>query len=191
MGDRPGTMIYFDDLLPLFDVLKEGEAGQLLRAIVFYGKYGEVPDFSDAATLAIAWGFIRPKIDRDADKYEKEISKRQYATYCREAKKNGEEPLPFDEWHHVISHDITWYPTGNETGTVNEITTATGKETTSTTETTAKTGDVDGGGTGKGITGEPFPPPPPPAWGREYEPMTNNDFERQRRERMQAVAGYR
>lgn len=170
VSDRPGLMIYFDDVLPLFDVIGNEATGRLFRSIVLYGKYGEVPDFSDAQPLAIAWGFIKAKIDRDASKYEGEVQKRKYATYCREVKKNGEEPLSFNEWHQMISSDTTWYPT--VTGTVTGTAMGTGKVPGNLTKTAPATAAA--AGKGEGNTGRGTTPPPPSGksmdW-EEYEKM--------------------
>ena len=61
---RPGVMLYFDMLEPI-RVLSDEDKGRLLVAILEYGKDGVVPEFS--GMLALAWGFVRPKIDRDLE----------------------------------------------------------------------------------------------------------------------------
>ena len=151
MADRPGTMIYFDDFIHLLDEIDIRDTGLLFRAIIYYGRYGEIPDFSSQLSLRVAWSFIRPKIDRDAAKYEQEIIKRRYATYCREEKKKGNAPLPFNEWCHVMSHDSTWDPTGKTTET--EISSGTASTT------------GDGGGMEEQAVNQP---PPPPSRAEEY-----------------------
>lgn len=132
---RPGVMLYFDMLEPI-RVLPDADKGRLLVAILEYGKDGVVPTFD--GMLALAWGFVRPKIDRDLEEYERTVLRRQYATFCRERKKKNEPEIPFEEWltitgnqnHHVISHDINddqWYPTittKTTTKTTTKLTTA-------------------------------------------------------------------
>ena len=135
MGERPGTMIYFNDILPLFDALQDEEIGQFFKAVVYYGKFGEIPDFSNSPVLSIAWGFIKPKIDRDGEKYEKEVLQRKYAVYCREMKKAGNDPLSFNEWERSLSTEIERYPTATATETA--------------TETATPIGDADGRGVGE------------------------------------------
>lgn len=142
---RPGIMLYFDILEPI-RVLPDADKGRLLVAMLEYGKDGTVPDFD--GMLALAWGFVRPKIDKDYEEYNRSVLRRQYATVCRERKRKGEPEISFDEWlktiddknDHMISRDLNrhqdasmminddqWYPT-----TTTAITT-----TTSTTTATA------------------------------------------------------
>lgn len=138
---RPGVMLYFDMLEPI-RVLPDEDKGRLLMAILEYGKEGIAPEFS--GMLALAWGFVRPKIDRDLEEYERTVLRRQYATFCRERKKKNEPEIGFDEWlmitgnqnHHMISHDTNddqWYPTTTTTTSTTITTTPTTNTTTSTT----------------------------------------------------------
>ena len=94
---RPGIMIYFDILGPI-RLLTDADKGRLLVAMLEYGQSGKVPQFDDDLGLTIAWEFVRPKIDKDADEYSKTILKRQYATFCRDRKKRGEPEISFEEW---------------------------------------------------------------------------------------------
>lgn len=130
---RPGIMLYFDILEPI-RVLPDAEKGRLLVAMLEYGQRGIVPEFD--GMLALAWGFVKPKIDKDSEEYNKTILKRQYATFCRDRKRKGEPDISYEEWlmtidnqmHHMISHDTKWYPT---------TTTATSTNTSTTTATAA------------------------------------------------------
>lgn len=142
---RPGVMLYFDMLEPI-RVLPDADKGRLLMAILEYGKVGALPEFD--GMLALAWGFVKPKIDRDLEEYERTVLRRQYATFCRERKKKNEPEVSFEEWlmitgnhnHHVISHDTNdnqWYPTTTTTGTTTTDTTTTTNTTTTTATTTA------------------------------------------------------
>lgn len=143
---RPGVMLYFDMLEPI-RVLPDADKGRLLVAILEYGKEGIVPEFN--GMLALAWGFVRPKIDRDLEEYERTVLRRQYATFCRERKKKNEPEVSFEEWliitgnqnHHMISHDTNddqWYPTTTVPPTAEVTTTVTPSTTTKgTTPTTA------------------------------------------------------
>jgi hypothetical protein len=99
--------------------------------------------------LALAWGFVKPKIDKDEAEYNMSVLRRQFATTCRERKKKGEPEITFDEWMKtsgVLEHqrpsmminDNQWYPTTTatttpSTNTSTTITTA-AAATTSTTE---------------------------------------------------------
>lgn len=116
---QPGVMLYFDILEPI-KVLPDEDKGRLLMAILEYGKQGIVPEFD--GMLALAWGFVRPKIDRDREEYNRSVLRRQYATACRERKKKNEPEITFDEWVKTLNigdyqavsldtNDNQWYPT--------------------------------------------------------------------------------
>ena len=136
---RPGIMLYFDILEPI-KVLPDADKGRLLVAMLEYGQQGVVPEFN--GMLALAWGFVKPKIDKDEAEYNLSVLRRQYATVCRERKKKGEPEITFDEWLRtnsngdyrgvsMVTNDNQWYPTTS--------TTTTPSTTTSTTPTTAAT----------------------------------------------------
>ena len=135
---RPGIMLYFDILEPI-RVLPDADKGRLLVAMLEYGQRGILPEFD--GMLALAWGFVKPKLDKDSEEYNRTILKRQYATFCRDRKKKGEPEISFDEWmmtiddqnYHMISHDIKWYPTTTTTTTTNTTTSTTTAAATSTT----------------------------------------------------------
>lgn len=149
---RPGVMLYFDILEPI-RVLPDADKGRLLMAILEYGKEGIVPQFD--GMLALAWGFVRPKIDRDMEEYERTVLRRQYATFCRERKRKNEPEIPFEEWlvitgnhnHHMVSHDTNddqWYPTTTTAATTTTSTKTTVTPTTNTKTTTATAAAVAG-----------------------------------------------
>ena len=163
---RPGIMLYFDILEPIRE-LPDAEKGQLLVAMLEYGQSGKIPEFDGKLGLTLAWGFIRPKLDKDSEEYNKTVLKRQYATFCRDRKKKGEPEVSFDEWvmtidnqsYQMISSDTKWYPTtttpttpSTNTSTFTSTTTA---ATTNTTEDTAAAADrsvkVLGGKLGKDV----------------------------------------
>ena len=166
---RPGIMLYFDILEPI-RVLPDADKGRLLVAMLEYGQAGTVPEFE--GMLALAWGFVKPKIDKDSEEYNKTILKRQYATFCRDRKRKGEPEIGFDEWlmtidnqsYQMISNDTTWYPTTSTTTTpststnTSTTTTTAAAATTSTTEpedaaaaATERAVKVLGGELGKGV----------------------------------------
>ena len=140
---RPGIMLYFDILGPI-RLLPDSDKGRLLVAMLEYGQSGIVPEFDGA--LALAWEFVKPKIDKDSEEYQKTVLKRQFATVCRDRKKNGEPDITFDEWlmtidnqnHHMISHDIKWHPT-----TSTSTTPSTNTTTSTTTAAAATTNEGD------------------------------------------------
>ena len=162
---RPGIMLYFDILEPI-RVLPDADKGRLLVAMLEYGQSGKVPEFD--GMLALAWEFVKPKIDKDEAEYNLSVQRRQYATVCRERKRKGEPEITFDEWlktngNHdkqkpsMMTNDDQWYPTTTTTpSTTTSTTTATAAAATAnTTEVTAATADntvkVLNGELGKGV----------------------------------------
>lgn len=102
---KPGVMLYFSIREPL-SVLTLEQRGEIFSAILDYAADGIVPTFQDTL-MRLAWGFIVPSLDADDQRYEQIRLKRMYATYCREAKRKGENPMSFADWmdYHVISCD--------------------------------------------------------------------------------------
>ena len=135
---RPGIMLYFDILEPI-RALPDADKGRLLVAMLEYGQSGTLPQFDGELGLTLAWGFVKPKIDKDSEEYNKTVLKRQYATFCRDRKRKGEPEISFEEWlmsiddqnYQVVSSDIKWHPTTSTT------TPTTPSTNTSTTPTTA------------------------------------------------------
>lgn len=130
---RPGIMLYFDILEPI-KVLPDADKGRLLVAMLEYGQSGTVPQFD--GMLALAWGFVKPKIDKDEEEYNMSVLRRQYATVCRERKRKGEPEITFDEWlktngNHdnqklsMVTNDNQWYPTTSTTTTPSTTTSTT------------------------------------------------------------------
>lgn len=108
---KPGSMLYYDNIEPLAYLSRE-EKGDLFDAILNYGRDGILPQFD--GMLAMAWAFIKPKLDRDDQRYNDTVISKRYATYCREAYKRGETPisselwamLPLEQHRQLISGDI-------------------------------------------------------------------------------------
>jgi len=92
---RPGIMLYFDILEPI-QVLSDADKGRLLVAMLEYGRDGIVPQFD--GMLALAWGFIRPKLDRDEGSYENAKIQRKYAAFCKKRSGINLPKIPFEEW---------------------------------------------------------------------------------------------
>ena len=165
---RPGIMLYFDILEPI-KVLPDADKGRLLVAMLEYGKNGTVPVFD--GMLALAWGFVKPKIDKDEAEYNLSVLRRQYATVCRERKRKGEPEITFDEWlktnsdhdnqkSSMMTNDNQWYPTTStttspSTNTSTSITTAAAATTSTTGKTAAATIETNvkvvGGELGKNV----------------------------------------
>ena len=92
---QPGVMLYFD-IRPCLTRLTMDEQGQLFRAILNYGEDGTAPDFD--YMLGIAWDFIKPRLERDRERYAETCRKKQHAAYVRECGRYGEVPLSFADW---------------------------------------------------------------------------------------------
>lgn len=94
---RPGIMLYFDILEPI-RVLPDADKGRLLVAMLEYGQSGTLPQFDGDLGLTLAWGFVKPKLDRDDESYEEAKIQRKYAAFCK--KRNGLNlpKIPFEEW---------------------------------------------------------------------------------------------
>lgn len=145
-GKRPGVMLYFEMVDPLRD-LRDAEKGRMLMAIIEYAKDGTLPGFT--GRLALAWGFIKPKLDRDAQAYDSIKVQRKYATFCREISKRKLPKISFEAWlgmteeerqsmisgsigsHRADDFDDSRYPT---TATAGTIATAGTTDTTGTTD---------------------------------------------------------
>lgn len=93
---RPGVMFYFD-MLPALKRLTKVQKADLFEALLEYAQHGVLPEFDDVG-VSVAWDFIQPRIDKDAQAYDLKCLKSQYSVYCREAKKNGQTPSSFDVW---------------------------------------------------------------------------------------------
>lgn len=157
---RPGIMLYFEILEPI-RVLPDADKGRLLVAMLEYGQSGMLPDFD--GMLALAWGFVKPKIDKDEEEYKNSILRRQYATTCRERKKKGEPEISFDEWMRLngyqrssmMINDDQWYPTTTTTTSTTPTTSTAAATTTNAPGTAAAAAgenvDVVGGQLGKGV----------------------------------------
>ena len=91
---RPGIMLYFDILEPI-KVLPDADKGRLLVAMLEYGQSGIVPEFE--GMLALAWGFVKPKLDRDGETYENAKVQRKYAAFCKKRTAMNLPKVPFEE----------------------------------------------------------------------------------------------
>lgn len=92
---RPGIMLYFDILEPI-RVLPDADKGRLLVAMLEYGEKGIVPQFE--GMLALAWGFVQPKLDKDDETYEAVKIQRRYAAFCKKRAAQNLPKIGFEEW---------------------------------------------------------------------------------------------
>lgn len=156
MAERSGIVLYFDIAEPL-KCLSYEDKGKLLDAMLTYGQYGVVPDFT--GMLQMAWGFIRPKLDVDAKNYRKKIVMSTYSSYCAKEKRVGRTPMSLEEWLEQEGIDADWnrtVPNGTErfptTTPTTEPTTAPTTAPTANTESNENTKTdivTDGGGKGE------------------------------------------
>lgn len=97
---RPGVIVYFDTRSAMKRLNYE-QMGRLYEAILDYGEFGKQPDFDNDPYLQLAWDFTYPRIDSDGEAYGKKIESNKYGVYCREAKKRGIEPIPYESWREL------------------------------------------------------------------------------------------
>lgn len=158
---RPGIMLYFDILEPI-KVLPDADKGRMLVAMLEYGQSGILPEFD--GILALAWGFIKPKLDRDGETYENAKVQRKYAAFCKRRTSMALPKVPFEEWLNMTDNErermITTYneplrpvdSVASRYPTTSTTATASTTASTSTTATAAAaattTTNEDGGGDG-------------------------------------------
>lgn len=211
--NKPGVMIYFD-IIPLIEGMSPDDAGQLFLAILKYAQYGEIPSLSGFA-LAV-WPFVKSLVDRDSQRYDLVRKKKQWAVYCREAKRRGETPLELEAWiieserspaintdNHssspIIDDDVC-YPTTTPAPTPAPApapapTTATTPTTTPTTTTSPISSTADRGLGGRNtshMADYPAPAPnrPPSALGGDYAVPPEDQWEHMRQSASDMLAGY-
>lgn len=80
-SQRPGVMIYHEILVPM-QHLEDDQKGKLFNAILEFSARGTEPEF-ESSELAIAWGFIRPKLEHDFNKYVKKVESNRRAAKKR------------------------------------------------------------------------------------------------------------
>lgn len=119
---KPGSILYYDNIAAL-EHLSHEELGRLFLAILEYGRDGTEPQFN--GMLAMAWAFLKPKLDRDEERYQQSVARSSYAAYCRETKKRGLPKVPKEVWSNMsiderqqlLSPDVDGYPTADPTAT--------------------------------------------------------------------------
>lgn len=104
---RPGMMLYFD-ILPALDKLPSSAVGELLLGALHYAQDGVEPAFEDSS-LAFAWAFLRPAVDRDGAAYDEKQKRGDWLTYCRQRKKDGVDALDFETWRERVDNGTLRY----------------------------------------------------------------------------------
>ena len=77
-------MLYFEDYASLRASLSPEDALAVLDAMAAYAEYGELPvQGSLSSAASICWNFVRPKIDRDTQAYQRKSDLRREAANKR------------------------------------------------------------------------------------------------------------
>ena len=183
-NNKPGVMIYFD-IRPAIQRLSLEERGIIFTAILDFAELGVVPELDGMAGMC--FDLIRPKIERDSERYKLVKSQRRYATYCREVKKAGGVPVPFDEWlsddNHPVSPDAGWYPTTTTSATTSSTAAATATTSSSATAAAEAEGEVEG--LQRGAERKPRPI----ADNRCEMPLSPEEFEREKQKQLALLRG--
>lgn len=72
-------------------------------AALHYAQDGIDPTFEESS-LAFAWAFLRPSIDRDGATYEAKRLKGEWLAYCKQCKRDDVQSLDFDTWREHIDN---------------------------------------------------------------------------------------
>lgn len=118
---RPGVMFYFE-MRPCLKRLSIQEKGILLEMMLDYAETGEDPQ--PEGVLGVAWDFIKPRIDRDGERYEQIRQARRQAAQKRW---EGQEKAPQQEDAEDANADfaLQTMPTTTPTTTTTTTTTTT------------------------------------------------------------------
>ena len=171
-------MLYWET----FDVLEalvDGDAKRMMSAIRQYSQHGALPDFSDNAVLNTLWLLLRPKLDADAERYERIRDARVEAGRKGGlARASNAKQIPANEANATFAKQIK--PTTTTTAT------------TTTSTTTDTTANADRGCRGEDAAqpqqqdadslDELFKFPSAP-----YTPMSEEEFVKERDRKLQAL----
>lgn len=122
--ERPGVMFYFD-LRPSLKRLSLEEKGLLFESMLDYAQYGVIPELE--GMIAVAWDFLQPRIDHDAERYEEISELRRKTARKRWDRQEEEEPLDAN-----AGDALQAMPTTTTTSTTKTTTTATSSSTATT-----------------------------------------------------------
>lgn len=96
-AQRPGFVLYFDDFRVLDKNLSPLEFKRVVFAALEYAETGRVRN--DLTQIeSVCFGFIRGKIDKDAEKYADTCTQNAYNAYVGRCKSSGEAPQTREEW---------------------------------------------------------------------------------------------
>ena len=81
MGEKRKGFIVFFDIAESLEAFNDEETGRIFRAMIAYAKNGEELPLPDRE--AIAFGFIKPQLERDGERYADICAKRKAAIEAR------------------------------------------------------------------------------------------------------------
>lgn len=93
---RPPGAFLFQEYEKHFAMLERSEQGDLVMAMFYYMRTGEVPE-GLPPVVRMAFGFIRDDMDRDTEKYRKKCEKNANNGKKGGRPKNPEKPIGFEE----------------------------------------------------------------------------------------------
>ena len=94
---QSGFILYADDWAQWTEDYTNEETGALLKALINYFFTGEIAEFDDRGMKQFFRQAIK-SIDRDRERYEEKCLRNMHNRYKGTCKKNGSEPLDFEEW---------------------------------------------------------------------------------------------
>lgn len=101
-SSRPGVMIYFDDIRPFSDYMTNEVLGAFIRALIDYAQFGAWVTNDCPQEVLTPLRVFKPKVDRDAETYEKKKLHGNYMTYARLEKQKGLTPMSEEAWRIAI-----------------------------------------------------------------------------------------
>lgn len=73
MAEKKSLILYYE-YEKQFALLSDSQLGRLIRSMLDFEIYGEVPDFSDDPALEMTFSFISAQLERDKSKYEQKCA---------------------------------------------------------------------------------------------------------------------
>ena len=99
---KPGALIYYS-ILPAVEILSMEERGQLLTAILQYGRTKDTIQFE--GQLNVAWAFIKPMLDQDTAHYDSVCATKRKAANTRWEKEKSKEDAYASNSMHMHASD--------------------------------------------------------------------------------------
>ena len=97
--EKPGVMIYFNQIRGLTKRMDDRQKVRLLDAIVDYAEFGVEPDFSDDPLLdSVFSGAFALSVDRDDERFTEKSINLKYSNYARWSGKEHAYVVSREEW---------------------------------------------------------------------------------------------